>query len=295
MHLCSKVSVDPNNNRETRTMSEHKTRSTARLPGLAVGLAALLALSTSLEAQDTDALNTVVAGDHRSATNQARDEYRNPVDTLTFFGVEPDHTVVEIFPGTGWYTEILAPYLRDEGKLIAAGYPRDPEVASAFMIQLNGTFDAMLDARPDLYNRVEVAELHPRQRSVLAEPGTVDAILDFRNAHNWFNWGPAEMLGAWHEALKPGGIVGIVDHRMDPARDAGNGYIHEKTLINTMEEYGFRYVGSTEINANARDTKDHPGGVWNLPPNLRDVAEADRAKYLEIGESDRLTMLFRKN
>lgn len=275
-------------------MSEHTTRSTARQLGLAVGLAALLTLSTSIVAQDTDTLNTIVAGDHRSATNQARDDYRNPVETLAFFGIEPHHTVVEIFPGTGWYTEILAPYLRDQGRLIAAGYPRDSEVASAFMIQLNGTFDAMLASRPDLYDRVEVAELHPRQRSVLAEPGTVDAILDFRNAHNWFNWGPAEMLGAWYEALKPGGIVGIVDHRMDPGREAGNGYIHEKTLIDTMEEHGFRFVASTEINANPNDTKDHPGGVWNLPPNLRDVAEADRAKYQAIGESDRLTMLFRK-
>lgn len=261
-------------------------------------LSALLCLSlfaTACQAQDSNTLNEIVAGDHRSETNNARDVYRNPVATLEFFGIEPHHTVVEIFPGTGWYTEILAPYLREEGKLIAAGYPRDPEVASAFMVQLNATFDEMLQSRPELYDRVEIAELNPRQRSVLAEPGTVDAILDFRNAHNWFNWGPADMLGAWHEALKPGGIVGIVDHRMDPAREPAGGYIHEKTLIDTMEEHGFRFVGSTEVNANPRDTKDHPGGVWNLPPNLRDVPEADREKYLSIGESDRLTMLFRKN
>ncbi len=263
-------------------------------PILSATLGLLIGLSSTALAQDTDALHNIVAGDHRSEASKARDVYRNPVETLAFFGIEPHHTVVEIFPGTGWYTEILAPYLRDEGKLIAAGYPRDPEAASTFMIQLNDTFDQMLESRPDLYDQVEIAELYPRQRSELAEPGTVDAILDFRNAHNWFNWGPAAMLGAWYDALKPGGIVGIVDHRMDPGREAGNGYIHEKTLIDTMEEHGFRYVGSTEINANPNDTKDHPGGVWNLPPNLRDVTETDREKYLTIGESDRLTMLFRK-
>ncbi|MDO9519881.1 MAG: methyltransferase [Pseudohongiella sp.] len=244
-------------------------------------------------AQDSAALSAIIAGEHRSDVNKARDNYRHPLETLSFFGVEPNHTVVEIFPGNGWYTEILAPYVREHGKLIAAGYPRSAE-SSAMMQQMNSTYDAMLATRPDLYDRVEIAELHPRQLSTIAEPGTVDFILDFRNAHNWLNWGAENMLMAWRSALKDGGMVGVVDHRMEPDREPGNGYIHEKTLIDTMEEYGFEFVASSEINANPGDTKDHPGGVWNLPPNLRDVPAADQAKYLTIGESDRLTMLFRK-
>lgn len=253
------------------------------------------ALISGSVAQDRAALEIILSADHRSDTNKARDIYRNPAETLSFFGVEPHHTVVEIFPGTGWYTEILAPYLRDNGKLIAAGYPRDRVSATDFMLELNATFDAMLAARPELYDRVEIAELHPRQLSTLAEPGTVDVILDFRNAHNWLNWGADNMLTAWYDALKSGGIIGIVDHRMEPGRIAGNGYVHEQTLISVMEEYGFRYEGSTELNANPRDTKDHPGGVWNLPPNLRGVPAEEQARYLAMGESDRLTMLFRKN
>jgi len=258
-----------------------------------ISTTALTALPTA--AQDTTSLQAIVDGEHRSEANRARDVYRNPIDTLTFFGVEPHHTVVEIYPGTGWYSEILAPYLRDEGKLIAAGYPRDPEVASALMNDLNASYDAMLEAHPELYDNVEIVELYPQSLSLLAPPESVDIILDFRNAHNWLNWGAENMLSAWHGALKPGGVVGIVDHRMDPDREAANGYIHEKALIDVMEEYGFRFVGRSEINANPLDTKDHPGGVWNLPPNLRNVPEAEQAKYLAIGESDRMTMLFHKN
>lgn len=257
------------------------------------GATALTAIPAA--AQDTAALQAIVDGEHRPAANKARDIYRHPVETLTFFGVEPHHTVIEIFPGGGWYTEILAPYLRDEGKLIAAGYPSDPEVASALMNDLNASYATLLESRPDLYDKVEIVDLYPRSLSLLAPPESVDVILDFRNAHNWLNWGAENMLSAWYGALKEGGIVGIVDHRMEPDREAGSGYIHEKTLIDVMEEHGFRYVGSSEINANTLDTKDHPGGVWNLPPNLRDVPEAEQAKYLAIGESDRLTMLFRKN
>lgn len=262
---------------------------------LLAGTALLLSFAAAQQsyAQDSNALSAIIAGEHRSESNKARDSYRHPLETLSFFGVEPHHTVVEIFPGNGWYSEILAPYVREQGKLIAAGYPRSAE-SSAMMQQMNSTYDSMLAAQPQIFDRVEVAELHPRQLSTLAAPGTVDFILDFRNAHNWLNWGAENMLTAWRNALKDGGMVGIVDHRMEPDREPGNGYIHEKTLIDTMEEYGFEFVASSEINANPLDTKDHPGGVWNLPPNLRDVPAADRAKYLAIGESDRMTLLFRK-
>lgn len=249
-----------------------------------------LLLSATGHAQDHDLLWDAVSGDHRSAADMARNEYRNPYQTLLFMGVEPDDTVVEIFPGTGWYTGVLAPYLRDEGLLIAAGYPRGDN-ASAFMGRLNATYDELLASNP-VYDSVQIAELTIGGEGTIAPAGSVDMILDFRNAHNWLGNNPERMLGQWHTALKPGGIVGIVDHRMDPSMEAGNGYIHEQTLIEVMEDNGFRYVARTNINANPRDTKDHPGGVWNLPPNLRDVPADQRHHYLSIGESDRLTMKF---
>ncbi|WP_339867604.1 methyltransferase [Pseudohongiella nitratireducens] len=256
-------------------------------------LYALLTLA-ACSGNNVSSIDSILNGEHRSAVNKARDAYRHPAETLAFFDIAPDDVVIEIFPGGGWYTEILAPYLRDEGKLIAAGYPRDPSQASDMMMNMNRSYADMLASYPDVYDQVEVVDLHPRQRSTLAAPGTVDAVLDFRNAHNWMNWGAENMLSAWHEALKPGGIVGIVDHRMDADRESGNGYIHEQSLIDVMETNGFEFVASSEVNANPNDTKDHPGGVWNLPPNLRGVPEDEQQHYLTIGESDRLTMLFRK-
>ena len=255
---------------------------------LSIGMMAF----TSAQAQDHDRLWDAVSGDHRSAADMARNEYRNPYQTLLFMGLKPTDTVVEIFPGTGWYTAVLAPYLREDGRLIAAGYPRD-ERASAFMERLNATYDDLLASSP-VYENVEIAQLTIGGEGEIAEDGSVDMILDFRNAHNWLQANPERMLQLWHDALKPGGIVGIVDHRMDPSREAGNGYIHEQHLIDVMEANGFRYVARSDINANPRDTKDHPGGVWNLPPNVRDVPEAQRPHYLAIGESDRLTMKFVK-
>lgn len=259
-----------------------------------ISLGIVLGLASTASAQDEGKLKQAIDGDHRSAENKARDQYRTPFETLTFFGIEADDTVVEIYPGTGWYTEVLAPYLRGEGRLIAATYPRDPEVASDYMQQLNATYDAKLEAHPGVYDEVELVGLEPGEKTQLAEPGTVDVIFDSRNAHNWLSWGPENMLESWHEALKPGGMVAVIDHRMDPEREAGNGYIHESRLIEVMEANGFRFMASSEVNANPRDTKDHPGGVWNLPPTLRDVPEGERQHYLDIGESDRLTMTFIK-
>jgi predicted methyltransferase len=256
-------------------------------------LALCLLMTGTAYAQDLEKLWQSVAGEHRSSANMARNEYRNPFQTLAFFGVESHHTVVEVFPGGGWYTEILAPYLRDDGKLIAAMYPRG-EGASDFMVNIGRQYEAFLQANPEVYDQVEMVELAPGQQSRLAEPGTVDFILDFRNAHNWLGWGAEEMVSSWHDALKTGGKVGITDHRMDPAREEGNGYIHEQTLIDVMESHGFRFVGSSEVNANPRDTKDHPGGVWNLPPTLRGLTGEERVPFLTMGESDRMTMLFEK-
>lgn len=250
-----------------------------------------------LAAQENTALRAAINGDHRSEANKARDVYRNPYETLTFFGVEADDVVIESWPGGGWYTEILAPYLKEQGQLIGATYDRSTTPLAAWMSGSNQAFGRLLDSNQDLYSDVIIAEQLTQSQSRLADPGSVDVILDFRNAHNWLGMGAENIVMAWHEALKSGGVVGIVDHRWpaDQAAVAGNGYIHEKTLIDLMTAHGFTFAGSSEVNANPNDPKNHPGGVWNLPPTLRGVSDADRARMIEIGESDRMTLKFTKN
>jgi predicted methyltransferase len=231
---------------------------------------------------DREGLAEALNGAHRSAENKARDIYRHPMETLDFFGIEPTMTVVESWPGGGWYTEVLAPYLKDKGKLIGA------------QGRANKNWDAMLDANPDVYGKTVRVDL---SKDAMAAPESVDAILDFRNAHNWI--GSAErhdgLLKSWHTVLKPGGIVGIVDHRQDADSTVTGrtGYIKEQDLIDKMAEYGFEFVAKSEVNANPKDTKDHAGGVWSLPPVMR-LGEENKEKYMAIGESDRLTMKFKK-
>jgi predicted methyltransferase len=243
------------------------------------------------------ALMMAVDASNRTEANKARDVYRHPYETLSFFGIQPNHTVVEMWPGAGWYTEILAPYLKDNGKLIAATFDRSDNPPAAYMRAAVTGFDAFLASNPAVYGQVEISEQVSERQSVIAPAGTVDAILDFRNAHNWIPAGADNIIKAWHAALKPGGIVGIVDHRRDADEpfQPGTGYIHEQQLIDLMEANGFRLEARSEVNANPLDTKDHPGGVWNLPPNLRGVSDADRPKFLAIGESDRMTLKFVKN
>tara|TARA_R100001039_G_C1854470_1_gene116399 strand:- start:9533 stop:10351 length:819 start_codon:yes stop_codon:yes gene_type:complete len=256
-----------------------------------------ISISTSAVAQGNGALRAAIDGEHRSDLNRSRDVYRNPYETLTFFGVERDDTVIEAWPGGGWYTEILAPYLQDHGTLIGATYDRSPEPLAGWMSGSNATFQRLLDSNPAVYGDVVIAEQLTQSQSRIAEPGSVDVILDFRNAHNWIGMGAANVIMAWHDALKPGGTVGIVDHRWDADQAAipGNGYIHEQQLIDLMTSHGFTYAGSSEINANPNDPKNHEGGVWMLPPNLRGLSAEQRPMYQAIGESDRMTMKFIKN
>ena len=252
---------------------------------------------SSANAQGNGALRAAIDGEHRSDLNRSRDVYRNPYETLTFFGVERDDTVIEAWPGGGWYTEILASYLQDHGTLIAATYDRSAEPLAGWMSGTNATFQRVLDSHPDVYGDVVIAEQLTQAQSRIVEPGTVDVILDFRNAHNWIGMGADNVIMAWHGALKPGGTVGIVDHRWDADAAAipGNGYIHEQQLIELMTEHGFSFAGSSEINANPADPKDHADGVWMLPPNLRGLSAEQRPVFLAIGESDRMTMKFIKN
>ena len=257
----------------------------------------LLAVVTISVSHSTlaDALRSAIAGDHRQEKNVIRDVYRNPYETLSFFGIEENMTVLESWPGGGWYTEILGAYLKDKGQLIAATYDRNPKTQKSWQANLNKNFDENFVAKTELYGKISVVGFSPGTGDDLAEPGTVDAILDFRNAHNWIKSAPDAVPEAWHKSLKKGGIVGLVDHRMDAdkAYNPKNGYVHEAQIVEIMEKHGFKFVGKSEINSNARDTKDHPSGVWTLPPTLARKAE-EKNKYLAIGESDRLVMKFEK-
>jgi predicted methyltransferase len=238
------------------------------------------------DASAAAALKAAIAGPQRSDANKARDKYRHPFETLTFFGIAPEMTVVEISPGTGWYTEILAPFLKDHGKLYEA-------VGGGAGAK---TFDEKLKADPAVYGQVIVTTLQPPAETDIAPAGTADMVLTFRNVHDWLPRGTTQdYFKAFYRALKPGGILGITDHRADPTQpqdpNAKNGYVRQDYMIQLAEQAGFKLAGTSEINANPKDLRDHP--VWNLPPTLRE-GEKDRAKYLAIGESDRMTLKFTK-
>ncbi len=240
-----------------------------------------------------DPLWDAITGPVRSADNVRRDVYRKPLETLTFFGLRADMTVLESWPGGGWYTEILAPYLAEDGQLLAATYDRNPETQSAYYARANAAYDAKLAENPDAYGAVKIAGLKDGT-STIAEAGSVDLILDFRNAHNWLRQG-GTVPEAWFKALKAGGVVGIVDHSApaDAAYDPGNGYLHESQVIEVMVGAGFRFLGRSDHLANPLDKGQHPRGVWTLPPSLR-LGEENQNHYLAIGESHRMALKFLK-
>lgn len=242
-------------------------------------------------------LDRVLASDHRSAANRARDAWRHPTETLQFFGLRGDLTVLEVWPGGGgWYTEILAPVLRERGRYIAAGF--DPKTDSQYMQNGIKAFAEKLASRPDLYDRVTVTALqHPGAMKPVPD-GSVDMVLTFRNLHNWMARDAAEaMMAAMYAALKPGGVLGLVEHRADPSQPqdprAKSGYVRSDHAIALARTAGFELIGQSEINANPKDTRDHPNGVWSLPPTFRG-GDADRDRFAAIGESDRMTLRFRK-
>jgi predicted methyltransferase len=240
-------------------------------------------------------LQEVVNGDHRTPEQKARDKYRHPVETLAFFGIQPNMTVVELWPFGGWYTSILAPYVKGSGKFYAAAM--DPASTSPGDQKYNGELKKMLDARPDLYSEVQWSVLAPGKFQI-APDGSADLVLTFRNIHNWAWQGmEKEVFAAAFRALKPGGILGVEEHRNnDPSyepKQRGQAYVGEDYTIKLIESAGFKLVGRSEINANPKDTKDYPKGVWTLPPNYA-MGEQDKAKYAAIGESDRFTLKFMK-
>lgn len=270
-----------------------------RLLGAAVLCGCLGAASgvSAYEAIDKR-LDKILAGEHREAANAARDEFRHPKETLLYMGINPSMTVVEIWPSGGWWTEILAPLLREHGKYYAAYLVSDAPGMPQYLRDREKSFDAKLAARPDLYDKVVKTRLLVPQWTAIAPAGSADMVLTFRNVHNWAKAGNADaMFKAFHDALKPGGILGVKDHRAKPGTSMqaqiDSGYMTEEWVIATAEKAGFKLEEKSEINANPKDTKDHPAGVWTLPPTLA-LKEKDRAKYVAIGESDRMTLRFIK-
>ena len=236
-----------------------------------------------------DPLEAVLASDLRSEADKSRDQYRHPKETLEFFGVERDDLVVEIWPGGGWYTDILAPYLAQEGSLA--------------LVAADNRLKTVRDkaaANPDAYASVIFAPMETPGEDTTIPNGSADVVLTFRNVHNW-EMGEKpygdDMFAAMYDLLQPGGILGVVEHRLPEDRpDADmktSGYMKESRVIALAEAAGFELVARSEINANPLDTADHPSGVWTLPPRLR-LEDQDRAKYVAIGESDRMTLKFRK-
>ncbi|PBS13044.1 methyltransferase [Lysobacteraceae bacterium NML93-0792] len=255
-------------------------------------------------AADVDAghaarLDSVLAGDWRSADNRARDAARRPAETLRFFGVRPGQTVIEITPGSGaWYAEILAPYLNESGQYIAAmvdpaaaaeGRARDYQQAQRDGLQ------ARFDAAPAQFGRARMVAYDPAAPR-FGPANSADVVLTFRNVHNWRNSGQAEaMFKGFYDVLRPGGVLGVVEHRArgDVPDGDRSGYVGQAQVIALAQAAGFRVDGSSEINANPRDTRDHPNGVWTLPPTNRHEPQ-DAARYAAIGESDRMTLRFVK-
>ena len=234
----------------------------------------------------TAALDAAVAGPWRTPANVARDGFRHPTQTLGFFGVDANDTVIEITPGGGWYTEILAPYLRSNGRYVAAII--DPAGSDAgrqrdYYTKARTDFSAKLAAAPAQYDRVAVVSYNPKA-PVFGAAGSADVVLTFRNVHNWRMANQAEgMFKGFFSVLKPGGTLGVVEHRAraDVPADDKSGYVGQAQVIAMAQAAGFVLDGQSEINANPRDTKDHPNGVWMLPPVMRHDA-ADAAKYKAI-------------
>ncbi len=242
------------------------------------------------------AIRAAVANPHRRPANVGRDSQRHPAETLNFLGLAPTMTVLEYGPGEGWYTEILAPVVAAQGKLITTNTdPNGPaDARSTFYGQ---RFKLFLETSPELYGKVETVMIDGKAPK-LALDGTVDMVVLFRSLQGMVGAGQLETwLAEFHRALKPGGVLGVEQHRAakgaDAIASAKMGYLPEQWVVEQIEAAGFKLVGKSQINANPKDTKDYPDGVWTLPPSFR-LGDTDREKYAAIGESDRMTLKFVK-
>lgn len=260
-----------------------------------------LALATLLTVKGVwaDDLIQAVASPDRPAQEKIRDEYRNPQQTLRFFDLKSDMTVVEVSPGGGWYTNILAPLLQDKGTLYAAHFYVDDKTHQYYR-NSRDRFAKRIETHPP-YKNIKLTSFHPTKAVEIAPAASADRVLTFRNVHNWFmrhgDEGVDNAFNAFFAALKKGGILGVVEHRLPEAADdelqETSGYMKESYVIGAALKAGFVLQQSSEVNANPADNADHPKGVWTLPPILR-LQQQDRSKYLGIGESDRMTLKFIK-
>mgnify|MGYP000589676194 CR=1 FL=1 len=260
---------------------------------IAASVVSLSMASMSYVQAGNDQLAQAISGEHRSAQNKARDQYRHPKQTLEFLGFKPSMTVVEITPGGGWYTEILAPALKGTGKLIGAHYPDTGE--DNYYSKSRKKLEKKL-ADNAIFSEVELSNFVPKKASELAPTGTADMVLTFRNLHNWGEEGVQQVFHDAHKALKADGILGVVEHRL-PKGTASNsnnrGYVSVEKTIAQAQAAGFKLAGSSEVNANGKDKANYEKGVWTLPPSLA-LGDKDKEKYLAIGESDRMTLKFVK-
>lgn len=239
-------------------------------------------------------LAELITAAHRREENIARNNTRNPLETLEFFGLKPDMTVVEILPALGWYTEILAPYLAHQGRLYVAHF--SPDGILPYMPQVLEAFERRISRAPETFGAITMRHINPPGEVSITPPGTADLALTFRNVHNWIMADQEhDYFASFYQALKPGGILGIVEHRAKPGASMDSmhttGYVTEAYVKELATSAGFEFDAASEINANSKDSTDHPDGVWSLPPFLR---SGDAEKYLPIGESDRMTLRFRK-
>ncbi len=260
-------------------------------------LSLFLSSCSMISTTDSTNIQQAINGSHRSEQHKSRDQYRHPQQTLEFFEVKANMSVVEIWPGgTGWYTEILAPLLKDEGTFYAAHYSANSGIP--YFTKNLKKFSAKINAQPEIYGKTIVTALQPPEYLTIAPNNSVDRILTFRNVHNWMKNNQADTIfKTLFDTLKVGGILGIVEHRavagsnQDPK--ALSGYVTEQHVIALAKKAGFTFVAKSEINANTKDSTLHPKGVWTLPPSLR-LKDQHREKYLAIGESDRMTLKFVK-
>ncbi len=263
--------------------------------GLTIFIILAVALSGCAE-QQGDPLDKVIASEHRDAKNVARDVYRHPKETLSLFGINPDMRTLEILPGGGWYTEILAPYLKENGRLAVASFGDQHPVE--YLRNIHNGLMKKFDEQPHVYGKVARGVFKGEDYLDGFQDESFDMVLTFRNTHNWIRLGGVEdIYRSFYRVLKPGGILGVVQHRAEAGSNAKetaeNGYVPESYMIELLEGIGFELVDKSEVNANPKDTRDHPEGVWTLPPSYR-LGDKDRAKYAAIGESDRMTMKFVK-
>jgi len=277
-----------------------RVRSSVNSFGLAV--CCVVAAASATFSTSAIELSQVVKSEYRSAENKARDQYRRPVETLNFFGLKPEMSVLEVWPARGWYTEILAPFLKDQGKLTIANFRQNDgtleDERKIFWARLAAKLQQDIEHNPQHFGVVQVEEFDPPALMQLPQVNQFDLVLSFRNSHIWNEEGYLlDVYRSFFDMLKPGGTLGLVEHRSSRLSEissrAGEGYLDEYYVIAVAQQAGFVLADRSEINANPKDTKDYPKGVYALPPTLA-MGSLDKARYLSIGESDRMTLKFTK-